>query len=164
MNMENEYDSQTPFFIAIQYGHMNIMDRLIQENIDINKPNSIGEYAIHVAAKHNQLQAFNRLIEHKAKLYVKCRDGHTPLYYGILKKSIDIVRRLLELQTMFDFVSFSIAIRYKRLAILDLFIHQIHSKFIGKNGFQKGLFEVLRRRLKYMYITDRNLDVLLRLV
>jgi ankyrin repeat protein len=73
--------------------------RLLVLNIDVNQPDDSGYMPVHIASDArsvNHTEIVRLLIEHGADINVKNRVGHTPLYYAVKYKNINLIRELIE--------------------------------------------------------------------
>lgn len=60
-----------------------VVDRILQENPDLDETSSDGETALHIAASLNNLFEVQRLIQLGANLNPMDDHGHTPLHWAI---------------------------------------------------------------------------------
>jgi ankyrin repeat protein len=61
-------DGETPLFIAAKFGHVNIIQYLIDAKEGVNIPNNSGKTPLHVAVENNHVEAVRVLLEAKAKV------------------------------------------------------------------------------------------------
>eukprot|EP01124_Arcella_intermedia_P029542 TRINITY_DN6277_c0_g2_i2.p1 TRINITY_DN6277_c0_g2~~TRINITY_DN6277_c0_g2_i2.p1 ORF type:complete len:195 (+),score=42.88 TRINITY_DN6277_c0_g2_i2:834-1418(+) len=75
VNFETPNNGCTPFFIACQKGHLNIVKLLIQNNANIETPLIIGKYL-----KFNKMNP----------LMISCYQGHKDIVTHLLENNLDI--------------------------------------------------------------------------
>lgn len=66
---ESGWNGETPLNIAAHHGQAKAVKLLIDSGADVNFKTQSGNYALHLAAENNHLQAAKILIEHKANLF-----------------------------------------------------------------------------------------------
>lgn len=95
-NKEN-YNGYTPLTAHLSSNLFNkeFLDRLVQNNVEINAPDFDGDTPLHFAVMNNNLEAVEYLLENGANTNVKNKDGITPLHIAVKEKNYDITGRLL---------------------------------------------------------------------
>lgn len=95
-NKEN-YNGYTPLTAHFSSNLFNkeFLDRLLQNNAEINSPDFDGDTPLHFAVMNNNLEAVEYLLENGANTNVKNKDGITPLHIAVKEKNYDITGRLL---------------------------------------------------------------------
>jgi ankyrin repeat protein len=91
-------DGKTPFFIACQQDHLEIVTRLLQhKDIEVNARVTYGGTPLYIACYNGYLEIVRRLLQHK-DIEVNARTTHdvTPLYIACQKGYLGIVARLLQ--------------------------------------------------------------------
>jgi len=92
-------DGDTLFMKAVKNGHYNWLDKVAKLGIDINKPNNMGDYPVHAAARRMfHREYIYKLIELGADFTVRNPNGKT--VRDLLKEELRMTRRNL---TKFDF-------------------------------------------------------------
>ena len=97
VNKEN-YNGYTPLTAHFSSNLFNkeFLDRLIQNNVEINNPDFDGDTPLHFAVMNNNIEAVEYLLENGANANVKNKDGITPLHIAVKEKNYDITARLLD--------------------------------------------------------------------
>lgn len=95
-NKEN-YNGYTPLTAHLSSNLFNkeFLDRLVQNNVEINGPDFDGDTPLHFAVMNNNIEAVEYLLENGANTNVKNKDGITPLHIAVKEKNYDITGRLL---------------------------------------------------------------------
>lgn len=95
-NKEN-YNGYTPLTAHLSSNLFNkeFLDRLLQNNVEINSPDFDGDTPLHFAVMNNNIEAVDYLLENGANTNVKNKDGITPLHIAVKEKNYDITGRLL---------------------------------------------------------------------
>ena len=70
---------RTPLHYASDYGHTNIVKRLLDAGVDINKQDQYGRSAIQLAAMYGHLTTARALLAHRANINLTDRWGKSPL-------------------------------------------------------------------------------------
>ena len=93
-NKEN-YNGYTPLTAHFSSNLFNkeFLDRLLQNNAEINSPDFDGDTPLHFAVMNNNLEAVEYLLENGANTNVKNKDGITPLHIAVKEKNYDITGR-----------------------------------------------------------------------
>ena len=95
-NKEN-YNGYTPLTAHFSSNLFNkeFLDRLVQNNAEINSPDFDGDTPLHFAVMNNNAETVAYLLENGANTNVKNKDGITPLHIAVKEKNYDITGRLL---------------------------------------------------------------------
>lgn len=95
-NKEN-YSGYTPLTAHLSANNFNkeFLDRLVQNNVEINSPDFDGDTPLHFAVMNNNAEAAAYLLENGANTNVKNKDGITPLHIAVKEKNYDIAGMLL---------------------------------------------------------------------
>lgn len=95
-NKEN-YNGYTPLTAHLSSNLFNkeFLDRLVQNNAEVNSPDFDGDTPLHFAVMNNNLEAVEYLLENGANTNVKNKDGITPLHIAVKEKNYDITGKLL---------------------------------------------------------------------
>ena len=95
-NKEN-YNGYTPLTAHLSSNLFNkeFLDRLVQNNVEINGSDFDGDTPLHFAVMNNNIEAVEYLLENGANTNVKNKDGITPLHIAVKEKNYDITGRLL---------------------------------------------------------------------
>ncbi|MHC4926885.1 MAG: ankyrin repeat domain-containing protein [Planctomycetota bacterium] len=71
-----------------------VLQDIIRKGGDVNQPNKMGEYPLHLA--YNSPKLTTILIQQKADTEARTRKGYTPLTYAIMKGKMETVKVLVE--------------------------------------------------------------------
>ena len=95
-NKEN-YNGYTPLTAHLSANNFNkeFLDRLVQNNAEINSPDFDGDTPLHFAVMNNNAETVAYLLENGANTNVKNKDGITPLHIAVKEKNYDIAGMLL---------------------------------------------------------------------
>jgi ankyrin repeat protein len=92
--------SQDPFKSAAQAGRKDVVERLIEQGIDVNKTDEYGETALHLAAKNGHTGLVQWMIEEKgAAVNQSDTNARTALHYAAEMGHKDILGLLLPKMT-----------------------------------------------------------------
>lgn len=92
--------NQTPLCVAAQYGHVEIIETLVQRGsqaLDTLTPH--GTAPLHYAAQENHIQVVELLVQLGSRMlnHASERDGFTPLHYAVLKGHVLVLEKLIQL-------------------------------------------------------------------
>lgn len=90
-------DGETPLFVAIKYGHLNVVELILplMTTLQINTPTKNGSYSLHQACRVNQKAVVQMLLDAGAKLKIPDKQKNYPLHIACEIGSLDIVQLLL---------------------------------------------------------------------
>ncbi|KAI1270889.1 ankyrin repeat-containing domain protein [Xylaria sp. FL0933] len=89
--------TQTPFFIACEWGNPVAVEKFIQLGVDPNKPDTMGFSPIIVAASYGNWRTIQCLLDHGVSIETAGPGGRgTALRYALANGHVEAVRRLLE--------------------------------------------------------------------
>ena len=80
---------------ASEGGHIETMKYLLQNKVNVNVRNSLGETALSLAARGQSL-AVEVLLDHNANINTVDKRGYTPLQLALLREQMDISRLLIQ--------------------------------------------------------------------
>jgi ankyrin repeat protein len=94
----------TPLHIAAKYGHLKIVDVLIEANAlslcepnkYLNAVNNSGNTPLHNAVENGYVEVVKELINQYAKINTVNIFGNTPLHSAVIQENIEMVKELLE--------------------------------------------------------------------
>jgi len=98
-NVQSSTSKNTPLHIAVKYGQDDTTVQLLLHNkCDPNLQNKEGDTPLHLAVGQSNTAAISQLLAyHEYKLAnVKNKEGDTPLHIACSRKSLDIIKLLLE--------------------------------------------------------------------
>ena len=86
------------FFQSCELGSLNIVKILLENNIDINLQNNLGETPLHIAVAKNDIKLIKLLIEYNPKTNIATyKDGLTVMNYAEIGGNNDIFKIIKEL-------------------------------------------------------------------
>lgn len=85
--------------ISIMQGDCDIAKFLIDEGIDVNKQDKMGNTALHYCAESNQYEIAESILENKGSLNISDRHGNEPLWTAILLTTKEEVIELRSLNS-----------------------------------------------------------------
>ena len=86
------------FFQSCELGSFNIVKILLENNIDINSQNNLGETPLHIAVAKNDIKLIKLLIEYNPKTNIATyKDGLTVMNYAEIGGNNDIFKIIKEL-------------------------------------------------------------------
>ena len=86
------------FFQSCELGSLNIVKILLENNIDINSQNNLGETPLHIAVAKNDIKLIKLLIEYNPKTNIATyKDGLTVMNYAEIGGNNDIFKIIKEL-------------------------------------------------------------------
>lgn len=87
----------TPLFMAATEGFDGVVKALVDRKCDVNIPNdSVKRTALHILSFKGHPQCINTLVYGGADIHACDIYNHTPLWYAIQNKKVDVVRLLLK--------------------------------------------------------------------
>jgi len=86
---------QSSLWLASQYGHIDSVKWLIEQNADIDFKSSDGFTSIDVASANNRYEVVKFLLEHKASTNIHDLTGTYPIHIGASKGFTDIISLLV---------------------------------------------------------------------
>jgi len=89
-------DSMSLLGMAVQNaGNVALIEPLVQNGLDINAGNQLGQTPMHGAAFHGKTDWIEALLKNGAKLEPRDQKGQTPLHVGVIQKQTKAVALLL---------------------------------------------------------------------
>jgi serine/threonine-protein phosphatase 6 regulatory ankyrin repeat subunit B len=89
-------NGQTPFYVACLYGHIRIVELLIENKVDMT-PDKGGKTPFFVACLHGHIEIVKLLIDKEAdNIKTADNEGKTPLYVACANRQVDIARLLIK--------------------------------------------------------------------
>eukprot|EP00899_Mesostigma_viride_P017732 jgi/Mesvir1/25960/Mv20950-RA.1 len=86
---------RTCMHAAAQGGHVQIIQRLLQEGVEANREDVKKDTPLHVAASHGRLDAISHLLRGKGFLGAMNAKGNTPLHLAASQGHLEVVMQLL---------------------------------------------------------------------
>jgi ankyrin repeat protein len=95
---QNSADGFSPLGLASFFGHVEVVDYLLQQGADVNKPSRNGFQVtpLHSAVAANHVAVAQLLLQHGAFVNAKQQLGLTPLHSAAQNGNIDMLILLLE--------------------------------------------------------------------
>lgn len=94
VNSEDPY-TRTPIFWAIEYGHLNIVNHLIENGAQVNVKGYSDLTPLHLASKHGRKDIVILLLRADAESDATDSDGCTPLHIACENAKLDVARVLI---------------------------------------------------------------------
>ena len=91
------------FILPLIYGHLNVIDRLVELGASVYEKTMNGITPLHLASNKGHLDAVSRLVELGASVYEKANHGLTSLHIASLNGHLDVVVLFLRLITPEEF-------------------------------------------------------------
>lgn len=85
-----------PLVISSQYGYLDYVKLLIDNNANINEINHLGKSSLIIATESNKLEVVKYLVENNANINLCDQSGHTALAYACQKHFDEIFQYLIE--------------------------------------------------------------------
>lgn len=82
--------------LAAQNGYINLLERLLENGVDIESKNDVGGTALHIAAQFGQEVALKVLLKHNANINSRNIKGNTPIFFAAYFGHLTCVQILLE--------------------------------------------------------------------
>ena len=82
INQKTWDSGDTPLFLTVQEGHVQVSEHLISRGADVNATNNIGECALHIAIIYNHTKLIQLLLEHKADHTIRTNSLEDILHYA----------------------------------------------------------------------------------
>ncbi|QCE43394.1 ankyrin repeat domain-containing protein [Psychroserpens sp. NJDZ02] len=97
INITRDNDAnQSMLHYAANFNHLNLVQLLVENGIDINKGDTYGKTALHIAARKGALLIVKHLIEHGAIIDKKNEENETPFNEAIYNNSIECAEILIK--------------------------------------------------------------------
>ncbi|KAL5590166.1 hypothetical protein FOBRF1_013723 [Fusarium oxysporum] len=91
-----EGGSQTPLHVAAGYGHLEVVNLLLDRDADIRLTDEEGQTALHHAAGNGSLEIVKRLYDkYRGLLRVNNKEGQTALHYAARRGHVEIAEFLI---------------------------------------------------------------------
>ena len=84
------------YFPAAYFGHLEIVECLLEAGIDINQSDSHNKTALYVATYHGRTDIVNLLIRNNACVNTPDKNGKSPLYIAVLHGNLQIAEMLIK--------------------------------------------------------------------
>mmetsp|Transcript_1982 Transcript_1982/g.2845 ORF Transcript_1982/g.2845 Transcript_1982/m.2845 type:complete len:561 (+) Transcript_1982:19-1701(+) len=142
MDMETAGKRTSPLMIAIRKGQIEIVKRLLKENVEMEKKNEEGKTALDVAAEKGNGEIIKKLIEKREiineiePLNTAIRNGH--------KEAVNI---LIE-KTNFKINAYTIAINQQEKDIIKRVIIETKKKKMDIKAYEKLTCDIVMNRKK----------------
>jgi len=95
--LENDTIKFTPLNIACRFGHIDIVELLLDQNVDINQINRCGQTSLHIACEKGQENIIKLLLQqNNIELNIIDKNGSTPLHLACRHGHENIVKLLLQ--------------------------------------------------------------------
>jgi len=92
----------TPLHFAARYGHLSVVEYLVNQKVDINAKDNYDNTPLHFAAQGiceyyhgGSLSVVEFLVNRKADINAKNRDGWTPLHWAAENDHLSVVKYLV---------------------------------------------------------------------
>jgi ankyrin repeat protein len=85
-----------PIHIAVERGLVEIVRILLDNNIDVNVPNVLGNTPLHLVAEHQSTEIAEMLLKYGANLEASDDMNERPVHYAVAQNNIRLVELLLE--------------------------------------------------------------------
>ncbi|KJZ77406.1 hypothetical protein HIM_03130 [Hirsutella minnesotensis 3608] len=87
---------QTAMHIAADRGHVNVVDRLIDTDMDLDIPDCNGQTALHLAAANGRPDVVRLLLEAGAETNAMDNLGYCPLLLGMMSGEMETINMLID--------------------------------------------------------------------
>ncbi len=95
VNCKYEWGSQTALYIAVAYGNLEMIEKIVYNGASINYGTSHGESPLHYAAESGQSSMVELLVRCGADPNVKDRSGNTPFHYAAASGQLSMIEVLV---------------------------------------------------------------------
>ena len=96
-NVQSSTSKNTPLHIAAMYGQDHTIIQLLCKECNPNTQNKEGDTPLHLAASSNKPAVVSKLLAHQQiDVNAQNKKGNTPLHMACYRKSLDIIKLLLE--------------------------------------------------------------------
>ena len=95
---ENVTDNNgnTPLILSVRYGFLDVFDKLLIAEADLDASDNNGNTALHFAAALNNITVLDRLNEKGVNLNAQSKNGTTPIMVAIKARTYEAVEFLLD--------------------------------------------------------------------
>ena len=97
MIMDEDRDGQTALHLAVENGHIDIVEVCLDNGANVNHFNANLITPMHLAATSGKLEIVKVLVEHDANIEATNALQETPLHRAALFNRVNIVKYLLEM-------------------------------------------------------------------
>ncbi len=116
------------FVLAARFGHEHVIKNKLNDGIDINSVDELGNTALIVAAAENQKSIFKLLLAQGANVNAQSHDGTTALMNAALHGNLEIAKALIDAGSKVDLhksdgdTALVGAVQYGRLPMVELLL------------------------------------------
>jgi len=117
-----------PLHLAVQQGHLEIIDMLLKPGGDVNAQDIYKMTPLHYAACLGRMDIIETLIAHGADIHATDKFKRTPLYYGIVYNHAEVIRTFLREGAnpiIFDYEGSNNILEYASQDVLPIMIDAI---------------------------------------
>lgn len=94
------YNEQNLLMSAVSYQNFDIVDFLLKTNIDINYQIKSNNYCVlHQIISMNNYEYFTKILQKNPEINLYTYNGYSLFHFAIINKNIDIINKLLEINT-----------------------------------------------------------------
>ena len=95
--------SQMLIHKALQYGKLQVVQKLIEKGCNLNFKDTFGSTPLHYAALNNNKEMVGLLLSHKANTSITDADGNTPFNLAIQYRSKEVISEFKQFGVQLDF-------------------------------------------------------------
>ncbi|XP_052808936.1 transient receptor potential cation channel subfamily A member 1 homolog [Mya arenaria] len=130
MVTDKDIDGNTCLSLAVENGHYEVVKLCLEKRADVNTPNTIYMYPLHLAAVNGDLRIVRLLIEHNARIDALNNEQATPLHKAAQYNHIQVVEFLVDREADIErrdeenYTPLLLASVYGRAPTVDLLIQK----------------------------------------
>ncbi|KAH3729943.1 hypothetical protein DPMN_055921 [Dreissena polymorpha] len=131
MVTDQNIDGNTCLSLAVENGHFEIVKLCLEKRADVNMPNNLYMYPLHLAAVNGDVRIVGLLVEHNARIDALNSEQATPLHKAAQYNHTQVVDFLvdreadIECRDAENFTPLLLASVYGRAATVDLLIKKV---------------------------------------
>ncbi|KAL4233751.1 hypothetical protein ACF0H5_008431 [Mactra antiquata] len=127
---DKDIDGNTCLSLAVENGHYEVVKLCLEKRADVNVPNNIYMYPLHLGAVNGDLRIVRLLIEHNARIDALNNEQATPLHKAAQYNHVQVVEFLVDREADIErrddenYTPLLLASVYGKAATVDLLIQK----------------------------------------
>ncbi len=89
-------NGNTPLILAVRYGFLDVFEKLLKKNAELDASDNNGNTAMHFAAALNNIKVLNSLKEKGANVNARSQSGTTPIMVAIKARTFEAIQFFID--------------------------------------------------------------------